>query len=115
GAVAPAALLVVGSTRQQARHRAGGGPAREPVHLAGDELRLLVLVVGVEDGDRGAGAAIGPQLLVLATGVPADHRVGGIQDRLGGPIVLLELDDVRVWVVRLEVNDVAQVGAAPRV
>ena len=40
-----------------------------------------------------------------------DHRVGGGEDRLGGAVVLLELDHARVGEVLLEVEDVAHVGA----
>ena len=109
------AVLVVGAAGEDAGQ--GGTPATsgQTLHLTGDELCLLVLVVGVEDGDLGAAAAIGPQLLVLAAGVAADDGVGSIEDRLGGPVVLLELHDLGIRVVALEVEDVAQVGAAPRV
>ncbi len=41
--------------------------------------------------------------------------MGGVEDQLRGAVVLLELDHRRVGVVALEVEDVAQVGAAPRV
>ncbi len=39
--------------------------------------------------------------------------MGGIQDRLRGPIVLLELDDRGIGIVALEVEDIAQVRPAP--
>ena len=39
----------------------------------------------------------------------------GIQDQLGGAVVLLELDDGRIRVVGFEVQDVADVGSAPGV
>ena len=39
--------------------------------------------------------------------------MGGIEDQLSAPIVLLELDHGRVGVVALEVEDVAKVGAPP--
>ena len=60
-------------------------------------------------------AAIGPELLVLAALVAADDGVGRVEDRLGRSVVLLELDDLGVGVVGLEVEDVAQVRAAPGV
>ena len=41
--------------------------------------------------------------------------MGGVEDELGRAVVLLELDDRRVGVVALEVEDVADVGAAPAV
>ena len=40
----------------------------------------------------------------------ADHRVGGVEDGLGGAIVLLEQDGRGVGEVLLEVEDVADVG-----
>ena len=44
-----------------------------------------------------------------------DDRVGGVEDRLGRAVVLLEADDLGVGVVALELEDVADVGAAPGV
>ena len=41
--------------------------------------------------------------------------MGGVEDQLGRAVVLLELDDRGVRPVALEVEDVAQVRAAPRV
>ena len=41
--------------------------------------------------------------------------MGRVEDQLGRAVVLLELDDRRVGVVALEVEDVADVGAAPAV
>ena len=84
----------------------------EPVDLAGDERRLVVLVVGDVADDPLAVAGVGPQPLVLAAGVLGDDGVGGRQDRLRGAVVLLEQHDGGVGVVVLEVLDVADVGAA---
>jgi hypothetical protein len=52
----------------------------------------------------------GPPLAVLL-----DDRVGGGQDVAGRAVVALQLDDARARVVALEVEDVADVGAAPAV
>ena len=84
----------------------------QPVHLAGDEGRFVVLVVGDVAHDRVAGARVGPQPLVLAPGVLGDDRVGGGQDGLGRAVVLLQEHGRGVGVVDLEVEDVADVGAA---
>jgi hypothetical protein len=84
----------------------------ELVDLAGDERRLVVLVVGDVADDRLAVARVGPQPLVLAGRVLRDDRVRRRQDRLGRAVVLLEQHDGRVGVVLLEVLDVADVGAA---
>ena len=41
--------------------------------------------------------------------------VRGVEDHLGRPVVLLELDDHRVREIAIEVEQVARLGAAPRV
>ena len=41
--------------------------------------------------------------------------MGGVEDELGGAVVLLELDDGRIGPVALEVEDVADVRPAPAV
>ena len=100
-------------------HRDVGGThvvlVGELVDLLGDEPRLVVLVVGDVADDPLAVAGLGPQPLGLAALVVADHRVGGVEDRLGGAVVLLEQDRGGVREVLLEVEDVADVGAAERV
>ncbi len=90
-------------------------PADQALHLARDPLGLLLLVVGLEALDPGAAALLGPQLLVLARAVARHDRVGGVEDQLGGAVVLLELDHGRLRPVALEVEDVAQVRATPRI
>ena len=89
--------------------------ADQALDLAGDPLGLLVLVVGLEALDLQPARDLGPELLVLARGVARHDRVGGVEDELGRAVVALELDDRGLGPVALEVEDVAQVGAAPRV
>ena len=88
--------------------------AAELLDLAGDGLGLVMLVVRLDDRDRIAARPLGPELLLLARGVVAHDVVGRVEDPLGGPVVLLQLHDRRVRVVPLEVEDVADVRAAPR-
>ena len=103
-------VLLVGPPGQRA------GPATDQaLDLAGDPLGLLLLVVGLEPLDPDPAGVLRPELLVLARAVARDDGVGGIEDQLGRAVVLLELDHRRVRPVALEVEDVAQVGAAPRV
>ena len=85
------------------------------LHLAGDELGLGALVVDLHDLDERALAPRGPQVLALALAVVGDHGVGRVEDLLRGAVVLLQADDLRVGVVALELEDVADVGAAPGV
>ena len=74
-----------------------------------------MLVVELAQLDRLALPELAPQPLGDPAAVVGDHRVGGRQDRLGRAVVLLELDHARVGEVLLEVEDVADVGAAEAV
>ena len=103
-------VALVGASRER---RAAA--ADQPLHLAGDPLGLLVLVVGLEALDLQPAGDLGPELLVLARGVARHDGVGRVEDELGRAVVALQLDDRRLRPVALEVEDVAQVGAAPRV
>ena len=87
----------------------------EASDLARDEVGLVALGHPGEIGDELARGVFGPQALVLALAIVADHGVGGGQDGLGRAIVLLELEDAGLGKVALEVEDVADVGAAPSV
>ena len=80
-----------------------------------DEVSLFELVVAAEADDLRTALAVGPQLLVLAVPVLADHRRRGVEDHLRRAIVLLEADDLRFRKIALEVEDVLEVGAAPLV
>ena len=59
------------------------------------EVRLLELVLRARVDDLLAAAAVGPQLLVLALAVLADHRRRGVEDHLRRAVVLLEAHDQR--------------------
>lgn len=96
------------------RDVAGPGVAGvgEPVDLLGDILRLVVLLVGDVAGDDGALAGLRPQVLGAAAGVALDDGVGGVEDVLGGAVVLLQQDGAGLRVVLLELEDVADRRAA---
>ena len=106
-------VAVVRAARQHRTRRAAAG--HERLHLARDPLRLLVLAVGLEALDEHAPRVLGPQLLVLAVLVARHDRVRGVEDELRRAVVLLQLDHGRIGIVALEVEDVAQVRAAPGV
>jgi len=94
----------------------GAGLALEQLlHLTGHELRLGALVVHLHDLDRDTPAARRPQVLAFALAVVGDDRVGDVEDRLRRAVVLLQTDHLGVGIVALELKDVADVGAAPRV
>ena len=90
--------------------RARGALVDEALDLADHEPRLGVLVLERAQLDLIALPQLAPQPLGDPAAVVRDHRVGGRQDRLGGAVVLLELDHARVGEVLLEVEDVADVG-----
>ena len=83
--------------------------------LGGDEARLGVLVLDLDDADGIALAEVGEELLRLALAVVLDDRVGRAEDRVRRAVVLLERDDPRAGEVALELHDVADVRAAERV
>ena len=85
----------------------------QPLDLARDRLGLVVLVVRLDHDDGRPALAPGPELLLFPVGVVAYHRPRGVEDLLRAPVVLLELHDLRVRVVALEIEDVADVRAAP--
>ena len=64
--------------------------AVQPAHLVDHPRALVVLVFGVVPGDQLAADLLGPQRLGLAHHVVGDHRVGGVEDRLRRPVVLLQ-------------------------
>ncbi len=92
-------------------HRDVAGPhagvVAEPVDGARDEGRLVVLVVAHVADDARPVAGVAPQVLLAPALVAGDDGVGGAQDRLRRPVVLLEEDGARVGVVLLELLDVA--------
>ena len=91
------------------------GPRATPVvhaaELAHRPAGLVVLVVGPEPDDGVAAAGVGPQLLWHAAEVLRDDSVGGVQNRLGRPVVLVQNDDRGIRERPLEFEDVAYVGA----
>ncbi len=87
----------------------------EAQDLAGDPGRLVALVLGPVTRDRVTRVADGEELLGLAAEVVGDDGVGRIEDRLGRAEVLLEHDGGHVGEGPLELQDVADVGAAPAV
>ena len=86
--------------------------SRQLADLLSHEPALVGLVLGGEQRDRSTLAEVAPETLGPAAPVVGDHRVGGLQDGLGGAVVLVEHHHPSLRVVPLEVEDVADVGAA---
>jgi hypothetical protein len=95
------------------RHVVVAAALAEPgLDLAGDEVGLGAVVVGAEQRDRLAVALGGPQHLLQPPLVLLDQGVRQPQHRADRAVVGLEPVHRGVLVVALEVEDVAQVGAA---
>ena len=88
---------------------------REALYLPDDELRLFLFVVPLGDDDGNALAVARPQVLLHALGVGGDEAASGVEYRLRGAVVLLQRDELRLRVVVLKAQDVADVGVAPGV
>ena len=84
-----------------------------------DSLDHVVRLIALVEAARGRHALAAPsgrtQRLPHAAGVGTDHHVGEVEYLGRAAIILLETHDVRVRKVLLEVEDVANVGAAPAV
>ena len=78
----------------------------------GDEFRLGVLVGELAQLDLLPRAVLGPEVFALAGHVVADDLVGGVEDVLGGAVVLLEPDDGRAGELLLKAQDVLDGRAA---
>lgn len=77
--------------------------------------RLVVLVERGVQAQRLAVLAVGPQLLAQASLVVGDQGVGGLEDRRGGTVVLLQADHLGVGEVVAELLDVLDPCATPAV
>jgi len=88
---------------------------RQAFDLLDDEERLILLIVRLVDDDGATGAVFRPEVLLLALLVERDDGMRGVEDRLRRAVVLVEDDDAGVGEIVLEVEDVANVGAAPGV
>ena len=78
--------------------------------VPGHEVGLVPLVEDGADVDGLAAAALGPEGLALAAGVVGDDGVGGVQDVLGGAVVLLQPDEPGLGILLLKAQDVLNVG-----
>ncbi len=84
-----------------------------------DRLRhpasFFVLVPGAVDLRPLSLGVVRPEALLPARAVVRDDGRGDAQDALGRAVVLLERHDEAIGEVLLEVEDVAQIGAAPAI
>jgi len=107
--------LGVGAVEDRHISRPGVAVVDEPVDFSGHPVGLGVLGVGDVADDRVAAAGLAPQPLGFTGGVTVDHGVGGVQDGLGGAVVLLQQDRPGIGEVPLELQDIANRRAPERV
>ena len=81
--------------------------------LACDVVSLVALGHRGEVGDLLATLVLGPQRFLLALAIVPNHGARGGEDGFGRAVILLELEDLRVGKIVFEIEDVADVGAAP--
>ena len=81
----------------------------------GDPQRFVFGVGRFVERDLFARAGVGPQRLADALGVVGDHGAGGFENGLRRAVVLLQANDGGAGEIALEIEDVADVGAAPAV
>ena len=78
----------------------------------GDELRLVVLVLGRVEQELVPVAGVCPKRLALALGVVGDNGVGSPEDVAGGAVVLLQADGAAALEFLFEAEDILDGGAA---
>ncbi len=87
-------------------------PVSRRKHLCHDELRLLRLVLAVDQLRQQAVLAIGPKVLAKALLGLGHDGVRGIEDRLGAAVIPLERDHRRSGKLGRKVQDVPHGGGA---
>ena len=94
-----------------------GHALRQPrvFDLLGDGPGLLLVVGEGVQRDLRAVALLRPELLAAAADVVLDDGVGGVEDGVGGAVVLLQLDDLGLREMLLHVEQVGYLRAAPAV
>ena len=86
--------------------------AHLPGYVVRNKAGFLISCAQSPEMDPGAGPVICPELLALALCIVGDHRVGRVQDILGGPVILLQPDYQGIGIVFLEIQDVADIRPA---
>jgi len=109
------ARLGVGSVEDRSVRPVDPAVAVQAAQLRADVVRLVFLI-GAAVADRlGTAGLIGPEVLRRPSEVVADHRVGGVEDRLTGPVVLVEHVGRGMVERGAELQDVGDVGPPERV
>ena len=79
---------------------------------AGHEGRLIGLGVGLPDENLAAVGVLGPEGLALAPLIVGNHLVGGLQNGLGGAVILLQPNHLSAGMLLFKVEDIFDSRAA---
>ena len=83
--------------------------------LPGHIRCLLMVIIRPVIAKFLAAVTVRPQFLALSAAVVADYRIRRVQNVPLAPVVLLQLDDLRLRKIRLKVQDVPDIRPAPLV
>src|SRR5580692_145921 len=81
--------------------------------VVGGEKCFVLAVWGFVVADFGPALARGPKVFAFAADVVGDHGGCSLQNVLGGAVVLFEADNLGLGKILLELENVANVSAAP--
>ena len=81
--------------------------------MVGGEEGFVLAVGSLVVADLRSALTRSPEVLAFAADVVCDHGRRGLQNTLGGAVILFEADDLGLGEIVLEFEDVADVGAAP--
>ena len=91
----------------------GNAPPLQIANLPQHKGRFLLRRIGFVDCHFRAGGIFRGQILVQPPIVVGNQAAGGLQDGLGGAVVLFQGDGATVRVILLKTHQVPQVGVAP--
>jgi len=109
------ARLGIGTIHYSAVAPTKFSPADQFLDFVDDELRFLLLGIGLHNFGQYPRLVFRPQPLGFSLLVGRDDVVGRLQNHLSGAVVLLQQDYLRFGIVFFKVKYVPQVGKAPGV
>ena len=83
-----------------------------PVNVSGNKICFILPARKLAEMDFLSVVPVGPELFVLSARVIGDNRVCGLQDVPAGAVILLQAHNERIRENLLEIQDIADIGAA---